>query len=172
MTENRTENKISRQYGLWKSSITPLSLARSAGFSEVNWDDDGTLLWRESRSDHNILVVQPPDGQAPRDLNNELDVRAGVGYGGGDFTVGKGQVYFVAADSGRIYRQPIKAGAAQAITPAFGSAASPALSPDGQHLLFVHTYERVDSIALVKSDGNSWPQKLVSGDDFYMQPCW
>jgi dipeptidyl aminopeptidase/acylaminoacyl peptidase len=58
------------------------------------------------------------------------------------------------------------------ITPAFGSAASPALSPDGKHLLYVHTYEREDSIGVVSVDGISWPTKLISGNDFYMQPCW
>ena len=39
-------------------------------------------------------------------------------------------------------------------------------------MLYVHTYERVDSIGLVDAEGSTWPVKLVSGDDFYMQPCW
>ncbi len=167
-----TETKTQKQYGLWQSPITPLSLARSTGFSDVAWDEDGTLVWRETRSGRGVLVVQPSDGQAPRDLNSDLEARAGVGYGGGDFTVGQGQVYFVEASSGRLYRQPTQAGKAQVITPAFGSAASPALSPDGQHLLYVHSAERVDAIALVRTDGQDWPHKLVSGDDFYMHPCW
>jgi dipeptidyl aminopeptidase/acylaminoacyl peptidase len=36
----------------------------------------------------------------------------------------------------------------------------------------VHTYERQDCLAIVDTEGHLWPQKLVSGDDFYMQPCW
>ena len=167
-----TENKIRKQYGLWNSLITPLRLARGTRISDVAWDDDGSLIWRESRSKRNFLVVQPPDGQAPRDLNRESDVRAGVGYGGGDFTAGGGDIYFVEAKSGRIFRQPTHSGFPKAITPAFGAAASLALSPNKQNLLYVHTDERVDSIAIVKTDGESWPQKLVSGNDFYMQPCW
>jgi dipeptidyl aminopeptidase/acylaminoacyl peptidase len=166
------ERKITKQFGLWKSSITPLSLARGLGFSDLAWDQDGTLVWRESRSDFNVLVVQPPGVQAHRDLNSEYNVRAGVGYGGGDFTVGFGVVYFVEAGSGRIYRQPTLEGTAQPVTPAFGSAASPVISPDGEYLLFVHSYERQDSIGLVDVSGKSWPIKLISGDDFYMQPCW
>jgi dipeptidyl aminopeptidase/acylaminoacyl peptidase len=167
-----SEKKVQKQFGLWPSPITPLSLARSAGFSDVAWDGDGTLVYRETRSGRGVLVIQPPDGQASRDLNSDLEARAGVGYGGGDFSVSQGWVYFVEAGSGRIYRQPTRVGTAKAITPAFGSAASPALSPDGRHLLYVHSAERVDSIALVRADGEAWPQKLVSGDDFYMQPCW
>jgi dipeptidyl aminopeptidase/acylaminoacyl peptidase len=167
-----TEQKKRVQFGLWKSPITPANLASGLGFSDVAWDQDGTMVWRESRSNRSTLIVQPPDGEAPRDLNSDYNVRAGVGYGGGDFTVGHGQVYFVEAESGRLYRQPISNGTPRPITPEFGSAASPTLSPDGQHLLYVHTYERVDSLGLVDVDGISWPVKLVSGDDFYMQPCW
>jgi dipeptidyl aminopeptidase/acylaminoacyl peptidase len=164
--------KVRKQYGLWESPISPVSLARGLGLSDVAWNHDGTLLWREWRSDRGVLVVQPPDGQAARDLNSDFSVRAGVGYGGGDFTVGHGQVYFVEAKSGRIYRQALESGTAKSVTPGFGSAASPSLSPDGRYLLYVHTYERHDSIGIVDSQGEFWPQKLISGEDFYMQPCW
>jgi dipeptidyl aminopeptidase/acylaminoacyl peptidase len=164
--------KTIRQPGLWDSPITPLSLGRGLTFSDVQWDQSGALVWREGRSDMSVLVVQPPDGQAPRDLNSEYGVRAKVGYGGGDFTVSRGQVYFAEAESGRIYRQPLAAGTAQPLTLAFGSAAAPALSPDGYWLLYVHTYEGQDALALVDAEGKHWPTRLVSGEDFYMQPCW
>jgi len=167
-----TQKKSPKQYGLWPSPITPISLARGIGLTDIAWDDDGTLIWREARSDRGVLVVQPPDGQAPRDLNNQYDVRAGVGYGGGDFSAGRGYIYFVEAKSGRIYRQPTYKGTARPITPAFGSAGSPTVSPDGKYLLYVHSYERQDCLAIVDTQGEYWPQKLVSGDDFYMQPCW
>jgi dipeptidyl aminopeptidase/acylaminoacyl peptidase len=167
-----TQNKTSKQFGLWPSPITPISLARGIGLTDLAWDSDGTLVWREARSDRGVLVVQAPDGQAPRDLNSDYGARAGVGYGGGDFSTGHGFIYFVEAKSGRIYRQPTHKGTAKPITPAFGSAASPTVSPDGKYLLYVHTYERQDCLAIVDTEGEFWPQKLVSGDDFYMQPCW
>jgi len=164
--------RIRRQYGLWDSPISPISLARGITFSDVAWDHDGTLVWREGRSDRGVLVVHRPDDHAPRDLNSELSIRARVGYGGGDFTVGHGQTYFVEADSGRIYRQPLSSGKSQPLTPAFGAFASPSLSPDGSWLAFVHSFEGQDSLGIVDSGGNFWPGKLVSGDDFYMQPTW
>ncbi len=167
-----SNDKIKKQYGLWKSPITPISLAQGIRLLDVSWDDDGSLVWYEGRSDRGVILVQSPGYDAPRDLNSDYNIRAGVGYGGGDFTVGRGNVYFVEAKSGRIYRQPTQVGTAQPVTPAFGSAASPTLSPDGKHLLYVHTYEAEDAIALVDVDGESWPLKLISGDDFYMQPCW
>jgi len=164
--------KNPRQPGLWDSFIQPISLGRGITFSDVQWDQSGALVWREGRSDRGVLVVQPPDGQAARDLNSEYAVRAKVGYGGGDFTVSRGQVYFVEAESGRLYRQALTAGTAHPFTPAFGSAASPVLSPDGRWLLYVHSYEGQDALALVDAEGQQWPARLVSGEDFYMQPCW
>jgi dipeptidyl aminopeptidase/acylaminoacyl peptidase len=161
-----------RPFGLWDSPITPLSLARGLSFSEVAWDENGALVWRENRPEGSVLVVQPADGQAIRDLTGELVPRARVGYGGGDFCVGRGQVVFVEAASGRLYSQPLEAGSARPVTPAFGAAASPALSPDGRWLLYVHSYEGCDALALVDAAGKNWPVRLVSGEDFYMQPAW
>ena len=167
------ENKvIHRQYGLWDSPISAISMSRGIGFSDVGWSEDKIVAWREMRSDQGVIVLQGPGNQAPRDLNNDYSVRAKVGYGGGDFTLGKGFVYFVEADSGRIYRQGIPYGSAQPIVPGFGNYASPSLSPDGRWLLFVHTYADQDSLGIVDVEGKSWPRKLVSGDDFYMQPAW
>jgi dipeptidyl aminopeptidase/acylaminoacyl peptidase len=147
-------------------------MAHEMGFSDVAWDQDGSLVWLEVRSGHGVLVLQPPDGQAPRELNAEHSVRAKLGYGGGDFTVGNGVVYYVEADSGRLYRQPLAHGPAEAVTPAFGHAAAPVLSPDGKWLLFVHSFEDLDALAIVDSCGRVWPQKLNSTHDFYMQPVW
>ncbi len=163
---------IKRQYGLWDSPIKPINLARGISFSDVAWDHDGTLVWLESRSDRGVLVLQMPNSDAPRDLNSDLSIRARVGYGGGDFTVGHGWVYFVEDQSGRLYRQPTDQGTAHPITPAFGNYASPSLSPDGNWLTFVHTYDGEDGLGIVDSQGLHWPQKLTSGDDFYMQPVW
>jgi len=166
------EKKQTKQFGLWPSPISPERLARGISFSDVGWDHDGSLVWRESRSGGGVLVVQPPDENAFRDLNADYTVRAGVGYGGGDFGVGHGQVCFVEAESKRLYRQPTSSGVAAPLTPAFGSAASPVFSPDGRYILFVHTYEGDDALAVVDAEGKHWPQQLASGHDFVMQPCW
>ncbi len=154
------------------TQLSPKRLARTLGLTDLFWNDDGALVWRETRGGEGILVMQPADGQARRDLNAEYATGAGVGYGGGDFGLGGGHVYFVERASKRIYRQPLGGGTAHPVTPAFGAAASPTLSPEGDLLLFVHTYEGQDSLSLVDAAGRNWPRKLVQGDDFYMQPCW
>ncbi len=167
-----SSTKTQRPYGLWSSPISAISLSRGMSFSDVAWDESGALVWREGRSDRAVLVVQPADQHAARDLNSDYGARARVGYGGGDFGVAKGQVYFVEADSGRIYRQPLTEGTARPLFPGFGGAAAPTISPDGRWLVFVHSYEGQDALAIGDTEGRLWPAKLAAGRDFYMQPAW
>lgn len=161
-------------FGLWKSPLTPRSLAGGMRLSGIGWDSDGkTLVWLEGRSAQGVLVTADvSSGDAPRDLTSDLSVRARVGYGGGDFTVAQGYVYFAEAGSGRLYRQALAGGTATPITPAFGHTAAPAVSPDGQYLVYVHSDEGVDRLALVDTAGRHWPLRLAEGHDFYMQPVW
>ncbi len=159
--------------GLLPSPITPKSLAVSLRLSEPCWDSDGqTLGWMEGRSDRGVLVVQRLDEASPRDLTADFSVRAFVGYGGGDFTLSHGHAFFVGQHDQRIYRQPLRGGPAEPITPAFGAASTPVASPDGRWVAYVHNYDDIDAIAVVASDGSAWPVRIGEGRDFYMQPCW
>jgi dipeptidyl aminopeptidase/acylaminoacyl peptidase len=167
-----SDERTTLSYGLWPSPLSPQDMAEGTRLSDVAWDSDGqTLVWLEGRSDRGVLVCATGD-DAPRDLTTNLSVRARVGYGGGDFAVAGGYVYFAEASSGRLYRQPLATGLARAITPAFGVAAAPAVSPDGRWVVYVHSDEGVDRLAVVDAAGKHWPQSLVVGADFYMQPCW
>jgi dipeptidyl aminopeptidase/acylaminoacyl peptidase len=157
--------------GLWPSPITPASQAQAKRLTALAWDTRSeTLVWLEGRSDFGMLVASDAGGDASRDLTPELSVRARLGYGGGDMTVANGQVFF--ASGNRLYRQPLAPGTARAITPAFGEQATPTVSPDGRWVLFVHSIEGQDCLAVVDTEGAFWPQRLVTGDDFYMQPTW
>ena len=166
--------KVVRQYGLWESPITPRLLGEGRRLDAPQWDSDGqTLVWLEVRSGRGVLVAQGSTADAPRDLTADLSVRAEVGYGGGDFTVHGGYVFFIAHSTGRIYRQPLAGGAARPITPAFGKAASQVVSPDGRWVAYVHHDEEdMDRLAVVDAEGAGWPQILAGGNDFYMQPRW
>lgn len=166
-----TNTKQVLPFGMWPSPITPLMIGQGMQFNDTQWDSDGsTLVWVEGRSDRNVLVCQPQNG-AQRDLTDELNVRAWVGYGGGDYTVDNGWVYFVDI-SGRIYRKNLHTGFPQPLTPTYGWAASPKISPDGRWLLFVFSDRKNDLLAMVDSEGKQWPRKLIQGADFYMQPAW
>jgi len=168
------QHKTACPYGLWTSPVTARSLAEGRRLGPVAWDTDGqTLVWLEGRSGRGVLVAQGPTLDAPRDLTTDREVRAEVGYGGGDFTVQGGYVYFVVQRTGRIFRQALDGGPAEPITPAFGKAASPAVSPDGRWVVCVHhDDEGIDRLAIVDAQGRTWPQVVAEGHDFYMQPRW
>jgi len=157
--------------GLWTSPLQAADLAAELRFSDVLWDTvEETLVWREERSDQGVLVCQSPQDPSPRDLTGDLSVRARVGYGGGDFTVSHGSVYFVSG--GRLYQQLLSGSEAQPITPEGGECSSPSVSPDGKEVMYVHSTEGTDVLALVDTQGNDQPVQLNEGHDFYMQPCW
>ncbi len=162
---------MNQAFGTWSSPITGKAIASGISLRDVQWNDAGdTLLWWENRGKTGVLLAKT-GADAPRDLTDlSLNVAGRVGYGGGAFTVGAGHAYFVA--EGRLYKQALAGGAPRAITPEYGSFASPAVSGDGRWLVYVHSYEHVDGLALVDSDGSIFPRKLAYGTDFLMQPVW
>lgn len=164
--------KTQQIYGTWKSPFTAEVLSQTIGLSEPRWDKQKNILvWREQRDGRGTLVGTDFSGNCPRILTFGQDVRARVGYGGGHFSVSNGVVVFV-GNGGKIYRQNLDGGAAIAITPGFGQCASPQISPDGKKVVYVYEFEGESGLAMVSLDGKSWPQKLVTGDDFYIDPRW
>jgi len=167
------EARAPRIAGAWPSPLSPRLLAGTLRLGEVCWDSDGrTLAWLEGRGDVGVAVVQPAAGGPPRDLTPDRSVRARVGYGGGDIALAHGTLYFVGAEDQRLYARPLAGGLGGPITPPFGEAASPAVSPDGRWVVFVHSFEGVDALLVVPADGSQLPIRLAAGRDFYMQPVW
>lgn len=172
--------KQPRQFGTWSSLISAKMVATGARLGDVQWDTTGetrvetlgeTLVWLESREGRSMLLAQSGT-DAPRELNGpEISVKGRVGYGGGAFTVMKGVVYF-AGSKGRLYRVALDGGKPRPITPDFGAAAAPRVSADGKWIVYAHTYNHVDGLALVDTNGEHWPRKLAFGTDFVMQPTW
>ena len=162
---------MSKPYGTWKSPINGTSIASGVSLRDVQWNTAGdTLVWWESRGRTGVLQAQT-GVQATRDLTDRrLNVAGRVGYGGGAFTLSAGEVFFAA--NGRLYGQPLAGGEARAITPEFGSYSSPTVSADGRWVVFVHSYDQLDGLALVDADGEDFPRKLAYGTDFVMQPTW
>lgn len=161
--------KQKRMAGTWSSPLSPKQMTAARRFNDAQWADD-TLVWSETRGGQTVLVAQPP-GQAPRDLTDPgMAIRGRVGYGGGEFRAGHDMVIFSA--DGRLYRQALSGGRPRAITPAFGASAAPAFSPDGKWIVYVHSYENSDGLALVDTAGEHFPRKFAYGTDFVMQPVW
>ncbi len=155
---------------LWKSPIAPSHGAARIRPSDVQWTASGGLVWREERSGTGVLVVRDSLRTPPRDLALECSVRARVGYGGGDFSVSGHQVFFVSG--GRIFRHRLDGGESVPVTPPWGQAAAPSVSPGGRRLVYVHFSDGIDCLGLARTVGSGWPVQFASGRDFYMQPAW
>ena len=156
--------------GLWPSPITPAMLAAGIRLNDVQWSQDGNyLLWSQSLDGKTSLFAKPTH-DAAFDLSGELNPSGGVGYGGGDFFAGRQGAAF-AERNGRLYYKPYAEGLARPITPAFGACASPVITPDERFVIYVHTYENKDVLAIAPLDGSAWPRILRQGADFYMHPA-
>jgi dipeptidyl aminopeptidase/acylaminoacyl peptidase len=163
--------KTIRPYGLWPSPITPVMLGQQVRLGNPQFDTASrTLLWMEGRSDRGVLVARP-EGEARLDLTAEQSVRGMVGYGGGEYCASRGRVVFAERD-GRLYRRALAPDQPRPITPPFGYAASPSISPDGKWVVYVFSDGKLDLLALVDIEGSQWPLQLVKAADFYMQPAW
>lgn len=163
--------KTQRMYGLWDSPVTRDMLAGQKRHNAVKWSLEGRwLVWCEGRGAQGVVLAQPY-GQAPREISGAVDVRGTVGYGGGEFDVYTDFVVF--AGDGRLWRVGLGGGAPRAITPPMGyDIASPTISPDGRWVVYVFSDGKNDGLAVVDAHGRQWPQKIVVGADFYMQPAF
>lgn len=154
---------------------SPISIDQVAGalrLGDAKWDTVGeTLVWLEGHDGVGVLVAQTRM-DAPRQITGECNVRAEVGYGGGEFAVHGGEVYFTVKGSGQIFKQSLAGGNLSAITRDLGRSASMQVSPCGRWLLFVHHHQGDDSLKIVDTEGHHEPKMLASGFDFYMQPTW
>ena len=164
--------KTKLPFGTWPSTVTAATISEAIQIPEAAWSPDGKILvWLEEHSGQGILYAAALDGEDPRRITGDQSVRATVGYGGGNFTVGRDSVYFVER-GGRIHAQSLGHGEAYPLTPAGMLCSSPVLSADGCWLAFVYEQEHQTGLAVVHAKGRQWPLKIAEGMDFYMHPVW
>ncbi|WP_444998017.1 prolyl oligopeptidase family serine peptidase [Aliikangiella sp. IMCC44359] len=99
--------KAIKPYGSWSSELTADILANKGkryGHMDL---DNGCLYWLEVRASEKgrgVLVKCNPDNSREEVLPANISVRTKVHeYGGGDFLVSNGKVYFSNADDNRVY---------------------------------------------------------------------
>lgn len=168
-------------YGSWKSPITADVIARGAvRLMQVVLDGED-IYWLESRPAEGgryVIVKRSIDATVSDVTPSPFYVRTTVHeYGGGDFLVHNGTVYFSNFKDQRLYVQ--KPGTApQPITPAKEFRYADAIVDIQRHRLICvredHTvagHEAVNTIVSVQLDGDpDGGTVLVSGNDFYASP--
>ncbi|MDR7400981.1 MAG: S9 family peptidase [Armatimonadota bacterium] len=166
-------------YGTWKSPITA-ELVAGAGIvlSEIAVDGPD-VYWSELRPaerGRKVIVRRPPDGRTADVLPPPFNARTTVHeYGGGDFVVDRGVVYFSEYADQRLYRlQP--GGTPDPLTlPGALRYADAVVDRQRRRLICVcEDHARGDQeaenyLAAVPLEGGR-PQVLVRGADFYASP--
>ena len=165
MTEKQMLN-----FGTWPSAISPSMVSAGIRLNDVQWARGGnTLVWSQSFGGQTTLYARTNYGEA-KALNDDSNrPGGGIAYGGGEFFAAKDRVIFTDRD-GRLYSRYYDDGKTQALTPAFGAAATPLLSHDQSFVIYAHSYESQDRLAAIRLDGRSWPVILEQGADFYLNP--
>ena len=170
-------------YGSWKSPVTSdLIVSATVGLGQIALDGADTywIELRPAEGGRNCVVRRTPDGNVsdvtPQGFNARTRVHE---YGGGDFAVRGGTVYFSNFTDQRVYRQAGAAGAPQPLTPEGKLRYSDLiLDAAGGRLYAVredHTEEgreAVNAVVVLDAEGpnEDGGRVVVSGNDFYSSP--
>ena len=168
-------------YGSWKSPITSDSIVKgSIGLSQplIDGPDVYWVEMRPTEGGRSVIVKQNASGVVGDITPPPFNARTRVHeYGGGDYTVRDGAVYFSNFSDQRLYVRRGEA-APEAITPAADVRYADAVIDQARGRLICvredHTVanrEAVNTLVGVKLEGNETPgEVLVSGNDFYSSP--
>ncbi len=169
---------ITAPYGSWKSPISADEVyGQFIGVGNIQHDGEN-LYWSELRPNgQTILVYQPPQGQATDLTPPQYDVRTRVHeYGGGDYLVVDGVVYFSNFTDQKLYRQAV-GGKPQPFTRIEGMRYADAIVDRPRNRIIVvredHTdkaAQAINCIVKISLANGGEEQIMVSGNDFYSTP--
>ena len=167
-------------YGSWKSPITSdLIVKGSIGVGSVALDgrDVYWLEMRPSEAGRSVIVRRTSDGKTsdvtPKPFNARTRVHE---YGGGDYTVTSGTIYFSNFDDQRLYEQQSPDAGPRPLTPEGAMRyADPVVDRGRRRLVCVredHTGggEAVNAVVSINLEDGSEALVLASGHDFYSSP--
>ena len=166
-------------YGSWKSPITSDLIVRASigvGMVMLNERDVYWIEMRPSEGGRCVIVRRTPDGQIAEVTPKPFNARTRVHeYGGGDYTVADGTIYFSNFDDQRLYQQSLDS-EPQPLTPAVDMRyADPVVDRKRRRLICVredHTGagEAVNTLVSINLEDGSDARVLASGNDFYSSP--
>jgi dipeptidyl aminopeptidase/acylaminoacyl peptidase len=173
MTQPRTA-----PYGSWKSPITANDVyAKFTGVGDIQLDL-ADVYWAEDRPEgRTVIVCRRQDGQIADLTPLAFNVRTRVHeYGGGEYMVAEGRVYFSNFSDQRIYQQTFGS-EPTLLTPIEGMRYADAVMDRSRGRLIAvredHTTgasQAINTLVSIRLDGADPGQVLVFGNDFYSNP--
>ncbi|HEY1409898.1 MAG TPA: hypothetical protein VF434_13220, partial [Promineifilum sp.] len=166
-------------YGSWESPITiDLLLSTSINLAQP-LIEDGTIYWIEGRpleGGRNVIVRRAADGRGEDVIAPGFNARTRVHeYGGGDYTVHEGTVYFANYADQRVYRQA-PGEAPVAVTPEAALRYADFVVDAGRNRLICvredhrpADREAINTLVAIPLDGGE-QVILAEGNDFYASP--
>ena len=165
--------------GSWRSPVSAQAVfAESVEIGSLHLDG-GNLYWNELRPDGRAVVVRRTEEGEIADVTPPgYDVRTRVHeYGGSDFTVSDGVVYFSNFADQHLYRQ-LSGGAPQLLASQEGMRYADAVLDRRRGRMIVvredHTTgdaQAVNTLVTIDLASGGSGEVLVSGSDFYASPC-
>lgn len=168
-------------FGYWNSPISAEMVANSAKrFSQVQCDR-GYVYWLEQRpaeAGRQVVVRASQEGVCETITPKGYNVRTRVHeYGGGDYLVQDGVIYFSNASDQRIYRQNLS-GLVEPVTPVANgvSYADFEISKQGRYLFAVREsvvsseHECVNELICIDLAESNRIHVIATGQDFYASP--
>ncbi len=164
-------------FGSWKSPVTAQDIyGKYAGIGPVRLDGPDLYWLRSLPEGRSVVVRRKPDGEVTMITPPDFDVRTRVHeYGGGEYIVAGGVVYFSNFADQKLYRQA-PGEEPQSLTPAGMRYADAVLDAPRGRLILVredHTTgapQAANTIAALSLEGGGAGSVLVSGRDFYSNP--
>lgn len=181
-------------YGSWKSPVTTNSIVAETirpGLMALDGDDIYWIEGRPAEGGRNVIVRRSPDGTLTDKTPPPFNARTRVHeYGGGDYTVSAGTIYFSNFADQRLYCQ-LPDGEPVELTPAIERRYADMIVDQPRNRLLCicedhtdTTREAVNSLVSISLDRNANLgdiQVLQTGNDFYSTPrlnpdgtklCW
>ncbi len=162
-------------YGSWRSPISSDLIVRGAvGLSSIAVDGSD-VYWLESRpgeGGRNVVVLRTPGGNTEDVTPQPFNARTRVHeYGGGDFAVHQGMVYFSNFADQRIYRSS-QGGAPQPLTHETGRRYADTVVDQDRFIAVREDHAGEEPVnEIVSVDLESGDEiVLASGNDFYSSP--
>ncbi len=171
-------------YGNWTSPITAAQVAASAKYLQNIQSDSEYIYWLESRPEEqgrqvvmrmsllsNTVYTHTPPSYHVRSRVHE--------YGGGDYCVHHGTVYFCNDQDQRLYQQKEQTILPLTTAPKMSKAwryADPICTPDSAHIIVIreshHTHQTLHELVAISTDPDQPGIKiLATGYDFYSSPA-